>query len=350
MAVPGWFLAVVVMAIALRFVIEARAFLLPLATAVLLFTLLAAVIDRIAGLRVAGFPVPRWLAHIAGIAVILLGLTAVAAILSGQADALNAAIPRYVELLQQLFAAGVAHLDVDIAAQLERALTQIDITRTATGLVGSAGSMLTGIGLVVLYVAFMLGERGVAKGKLKRIFPDSDHALDVGGLILDIATSVRRYVWIKTVVSVMTGTLAYAVLKPLGVDFAETWALLIFLFNYIPNIGSILGTILPAIVALVQFDTITPFLVVVIVVGALQFLIGNVVEPLMMGRSLRLSSFAIILSLIFWGAVWGVMGMFLSVPIMVVVMIVCAQVPAWRWVSILLSSDGSLPGEAPEAV
>ena len=147
----------------------------------------------------------------------------------------------------------------------------------------------------------------------------------------------------------MTGTLAYAVLKPLGVDFAETWALLIFLLNYIPNIGSILGTVLPAVVALVQFDTITPFLVVAIGVGALQFLIGNVVDPMMMGRSLSLSSFAIILSLTFWGAVWGIMGMFLSVPIMVVVLIVCTRVPSWRWVAILLSGDGNLPGEAPEA-
>ena len=128
-----------------------------------------------------------------------------------------------------------------------------------------------------------------------------------------------------------------------GVDFAETWALLIFVLNYIPNIGSIVAVAFPALLALVQFETLGPFIILVISLTAIQLAIGSVLEPMLMGNTLNMSPFAIILALAFWGTIWGIVGMFLSVPIMVMVMIVCAHVPSWRWVAILLSKDGQIP-------
>ena len=89
-----------------------------------------------------------------------------------------------------------------------------------------------------------------------------------------------------------------------------------------------------------QFDTLGPFFVLVLSLTAIQLVIGSVLEPMLMGHTLNMSPFAIILSLAFWGAIWGIVGMFLSVPIMVLVMIVCAHIPSWRWVAILLSKDG----------
>jgi AI-2 transport protein TqsA len=105
-------------------------------------------------------------------------------------------------------------------------------------------------------------------------------------------------------------------------------------------VGAALGVIFPAMITLVQFDTIEPFLVVVLGLAAIYAIVGNFVEPMVMGKSFNMSAFAIVLSLTFWGTIWGVVGMFLSVPIMVVTMIVCANVPSWRWASILLSKDG----------
>ena len=98
-----------------------------------------------------------------------------------------------------------------------------------------------------------------------------------------------------------------------------------------------------------QFDSPTPFLLVVGGLGATQFVIGNIIEPALVGRSLNLSSFMIILSLTFWGSIWGVPGMLLSVPIMVVGAIVCSHLPDLRWVAVLLSADGRLPGAEAEA-
>jgi predicted PurR-regulated permease PerM len=107
-------------------------------------------------------------------------------------------------------------------------------------------------------------------------------------------------------------------------------------------VGAVLGVAFPALLALVQFTTLGPFLAIAIGLTSVQALIGNVVEPMLMGRSLNMSSFAIVLKLTFWGTIWGFVGMFLSVPIMVLIMIVCANVPSWRWVALLLSKDGQI--------
>ena len=146
----------------------------------------------------------------------------------------------------------------------------------------------------------------------------------------------------KTAVSLLTGMVSYVILRLIGVDFAAIWALMIFFLNFIPNIGSLIGVVLPALLTLVQFETYTPFLMVTLGLGATQFVIGNVVEPAYMGRSLNLSSFMIVLSLTFWGLIWGIPGMFLSVPIMVVFTIVCSHFNELRWIAVLLSSDGQL--------
>jgi predicted PurR-regulated permease PerM len=108
------------------------------------------------------------------------------------------------------------------------------------------------------------------------------------------------------------------------------------------NIGSALGVLFPALLTLVQFDTLTPFLLITLGLGVVQFIIGNVIEPAFMGKSLNLSSFMIVLSLTFWGLIWGIPGMFLSVPIMVVIAIICARFKGLRGIAVVLSADGSL--------
>mgnify|MGYP003693939619 CR=1 FL=1 len=100
---------------------------------------------------------------------------------------------------------------------------------------------------------------------------------------------------------------------------------MVFFFYYIPTVGSILAIVAPALLTLVQFDHLTPFLIVLLVIGTIQIVMANVVEPAIMGRSLNLSPLVVIVSLMVWGTIWGVVGMFLCVPIMVVVLIVLAH-------------------------
>ncbi|MEO0809204.1 MAG: AI-2E family transporter, partial [Pseudomonadota bacterium] len=154
---------------------------------------------------------------------------------------------------------------------------------------------------------------------------------------------VRQYLFVKTVISLITAATSYAILRYLGLDFAETWALIIFFLNYIPSIGSALGVVFPALLALVQFDTITPFFVLAIGLTALQFSIGNILEPALMGRSLNLSPFVIIVSLAFWSTIWGVAGAFLAVPITAVIVILCREIKGCEWVAVLLSNAETKP-------
>lgn len=115
-----------------------------------------------------------------------------------------------------------------------------------------------------------------------------------------------------------------------------------FLFNYIPTIGSMLAVAFPAALALVQFDTSSEFFLVVLLLGGLQFLIGNVLEPKLMGSSLNLSGLVILISLAFWGSIWGITGMVLSVPMTVVILIVCSHFSSTLAIAILLYSEGEI--------
>ena len=140
----------------------------------------------------------------------------------------------------------------------------------------------------------------------------------------------------------MTGLISYLVLKVVGVDFASFWAVLIFLLNFIPTIGSIIATLFPSLLTLVQFPTLGPFIATISVLTAVQFCIGSLLEPRLMGNRLNLSPIVILLSLGLWGSVWGIPGMFLCVPITVIIMIICSYFPGTRPLAILLSGNGKV--------
>ena len=131
-------------------------------------------------------------------------------------------------------------------------------------------------------------------------------------------------------------------LRWLGVPGAALWGFLAFALNYIPTIGSLLGILFPAALTLMQFGAFIPFLLVLVPLAVAQIIIGNVIEPRLMGSSLNISALVVILSLTLWGAIWGITGMFLSVPIMVVLMIVLGHFPVTRPIAILMSADGRI--------
>ncbi len=147
-------------------------------------------------------------------------------------------------------------------------------------------------------------------------------------------------------VSALTGIISYIILLWVGVDYVPFWALLIFMLNYIPTIGSMVAVLLPTTLALVQFDTFGPFVTLLVSLGTVQVLIGNVLEPRLMGSSLNLSPLVVILALSLWGQMWGVTGMFLSVPITVISMIVLANFPQTRAIAVAMSENGRLKDSA----
>lgn len=138
---------------------------------------------------------------------------------------------------------------------------------------------------------------------------------------------------------------SWVIMRLIGIDFAEFWAVLIFVFNFIPYVGSFFAVLLPVMLTLLQFGAIGTFLVALVSLTGVQVLVGNFLEPRLMGRSLNLSPIVILLSLAAWSSLWGLVGAFLCVPITVVMLIVFSEFETTRPLAILLSQDGRIDPE-----
>lgn len=231
----------------------------------------------------------------------------------------------------------------DIRASREELLGEfssagiLDLVRgVATGLLAA----LSQIFLVILTMVFMLVEASSFPSKLRRALGDPDAELTDWSAAM---VQVQKYVAIKAVVSLATALLATSLTFLLGVDFPLLWGLIAFLFNFIPNIGSVIAAIPPMLLALVQHGP-TSALIVGIGYFVINMVMGNMVEPRMMGRRLGLSTLVVFLSLIFWNWVWGPVGMVLSVPLTVIVKIILEHSDQFRGLAIIL---GAAPDEHP---
>lgn len=320
-------------------------FLIPLVLGIMAWSLLNALADHIGRLPIGASHMPRWLAMLVSMILLLATLLLIYQILASQALAIEAAVPVYQENFIRLFNDLVTHFGIEELPTTDTLLNNIDFTMLLSWLGGSMGYLVSTLILILMYTAFLFSEQRVMMKKINALAGDPEKAAKMYRIISEIGARIQNYVWIKTVVSMATGLLSYIILSLVGVDFAAIWALLIFMLNYIPNIGSILGVAMPAVLTLMQFDSLTPFLITTIGLGGVQFCIGNLVEPALMGKSLNLSPFMIILSLTFWGLLWGIPGMFLSVPITVMFAIVCARFEPTRGLAIILSGDGNVTEE-----
>lgn len=218
------------------------------------------------------------------------------------------------------------------------------IGNNALQLLNGATSAAKNFFLVLIYVIFLLIEQGAFPKKLKALGLNELTTNRLSTVLDRINWAMRTYLGVKTFTSVLTAILSYIVFWALGLDYSFFWAFLIFLFNYVPTIGSILATLMPALLALLQFEGISAFLIIALGVSAIQVAVGNILEPRLMGDNLNISPLVVVLSLILWSLLWGVVGMLLCVPITVAIIIICAQFPATRYIAILLSKDGKITG------
>lgn len=196
--------------------------------------------------------------------------------------------------------------------------------------------------LITVYLIFLFLEQKYFGAKLRAIASSEKKCHEIERLVDKVAADVRLYVGIKTLTSLVTGVASYILMLVVGVDFALFWALLIFLLNFIPTIGSIIATIFPTLLTLAQFDGFREFFLVGIGLVCIQVSVGNFLEPRLMGQSLNLSPLVIILSLAAWGTLWGIPGAFFCVPLTVVIMIILANFEGTRNIAVLLSGNGEI--------
>jgi predicted PurR-regulated permease PerM len=341
--VAGWLIIAVVIGSLLIF---GRDVLVPLAIAFLVWNFinaLASLYQRSARrmprpLRRGG----RSLALVASTATVLLGIVLVVQLVADSIAQLADNAPAFRQSLRQGLPPFLESFGIDAPRLVDSTLASLNaedlLARTATALTATAGSA----GLITIYVLFLLFEQQSFERKLDRLFENPRHARQTRHILEQIEDRIETYLRIKTLISLLTGAVTYVVLTAFGVDYAGFWAVWTFLLNYIPNIGSTVAVILPTLASLGQYNDWLLTASLAVILGGLQFVIGNFLEPRWMGPRVNLSPFVIILSLAVWGAVWGVAGLFLCVPLTMIVVIVCAQVPATRPIAVLLSADGRI--------
>lgn len=289
--------------------------------------------------------VPRVPAVLITVMADLLILVALALLVSGSVQGFAEAVPRYRLMLNTMAA--------DLAVVLEeRGIEGVTLVpqewlkpgevmdMVAATLLGAV-RVLSNVLLVVLTIVFILLEVTGFPGKLARAFGVSEADLV---RFSRITSEVQRYLGFKTLVSLATGLLAGLVTAAAGVDFPVLWGLVAFLLNYVPNIGSIIAAVPPVLLALIQFG-VGRALVVALAYMAINMTLGNFLEPQLMGRKLGLSTLVVFCSLVFWGWLWGPIGMLLSVPLTMVVKIMLEHTEDLRWVAVLL--DSSRPEQRP---
>ncbi len=333
-------LIIIAFAVVLFLLVQARFILISLATAIILFSLTSDVINFIARQRIGPLRIPNAIASIAAMVLIATALLILTSVLLAQINTVLVTTLAYTERAPSAIASMFAWLGEDSQAAIFNAVRSVDASSYLRSAAGQASGITQATVLIILFVGILFAERIWFDTKLESLIGDKAQALRVRKIIQSIIHRVNYYLLVKTVISGITGAMVYALALAFQLELATALGIITFVLNFIPNIGSIIATGLIALVAHVQFGEPNTTLVIFAIATCIQFLNGNVIDPMLMGRALRLSSFGIILSLAFWGAVWGVPGMFLSVPIMVMLLVVCSHVPQLRPFAILLSREG----------
>jgi len=322
-----------------------RPLLVPLAIAVLVWYGINALSQLFAKAFFKGHA--NWLTLSLALITIAIGTSIVVNIVQNNITDVRQAAPTYKAELDQLLVRVYGLLGIDDLPTVSQIADSVDIGPMVANFAGALTGIVGDLALIIVYIGFLLVEQKTFPNKLARMFPEAGKHREARQVIDNIQSQIQTYIWIKTLVSVVTGLVGYLVLTLVGVDFASFWAFAIFLLNYIPIIGSVIATLFPALLTLIQFDTFTPFLIVGIGLISAQFIVGNVIEPKLMGKSLNLSPLVVLLSLALWGSLWGIPGMFLCVPIMVILLIILSHFSATRPLAVLLSERGELSNGAP---
>jgi len=251
-----------------------------------------------------------------------------------------AKLPEYGPRLQQIVSDGVGLLrdaGVDVAGIDLQSQKTTDVilgvaTSAATGIVDFLGQVV----LVIFLMVFLLAEANILREKLAYALKPTDHAT-VMASFASMQERIQSYVQTKTLFSALNATAAGVFTWVLGMDFPVIWGLLTFILYFIPTFGTLIATIPPVLLALVQFESPTTAIVCLIGLIVIFNLLGNVVEPRFLGRTLSLSPLVVFVSLIFWGWFFDIVGFVLSVPLTVVLGIVCEHIPALRPIAVLIA-------------
>ncbi len=316
----------VIAAVAIAFSLQyTRSFMVPFVLAVFISTMVSPIVDYLVARKV-----PHMVAIAVAILIVLLLLAVMAYItvvaIQAVIDTAGEYSEKFTNMSDRVFKwLEQIHVDIhkqDIAVKLRSTLISLAPQTASVGL-----SVLSNGAAIVIFAIFLLAGR--------------PNPAPRGGIYDEIEAKIRKYVVTKFFLSATTGVLVAIILNTLGLSMASVFGILAFFLNFIPSIGSVIATLLPLPIAVAQFQSPLMWLWVVLLPGAVQMAIGNGLEPKLMGEGMKLHPVVVLLALAFWGLLWGVIGMVLSVPLTATVRIIMVQFQTTRPVGDLLA--GKLP-------
>ena len=323
-----------------------RPVILPIVASLIVAYIVLGLTELFARLPVVGPRLPEALRLALAVAAIAGALTLLVLVIVGNVGRIVADAPQYQDRLLTVIQAAAVRFGVETEPTWQtlraQALAQVNLQRLFGAALASAAAIVATAAIVLVYAGFLLTEKTVFSAKIARLSDDPARVARIREIIGDVNSRVGAYLVTKTLINILLGGLSYGVLRVAGVDYAGFWAILIGLFNYVPYVGGVVGVFFPAMLALAQFGALGPALAVTAALTAAQILVGNFIEPWLMGASLNLSPFVIVVSLVVWSAIWGIPGAILSVPIMAILVIVLSEFQGTRPIAVLLSRDGDI--------
>lgn len=284
--------------------------------------------------------IPSWFKSILASLLIFGTLLGIADMLVINIENLASSYPKYASNVKELGEKINTLFHIDVKEELEQFVKGFNFSGYLESLVNSFSYILGNAVMIIFYTVFLFIEESLFRHKIKLILSDRNKLQSFLTVMKKVDASMSSYISLKTLINLITAVLGYFILLGIGLNSPLFWAFLIFMFNFIPSVGPIVGTLLPAFFSLIQFGEFVPFLIILLGIGAIGMLVGSFVEPRLMGNTLNISPLIAIVALAFWGSLWGIVGMLLSVPITVAMIIIFAQFPQTRAAAILLSEKG----------
>jgi AI-2 transport protein TqsA len=284
--------------------------------------------------------------YVLSILVIAACFVEVAYLIIAYKDSVLALAPQYQQSLLAVIQKAAVFLGIEAeptwATLRQDLFAQVNVQSLIGSTVASVSTIVVGVIVVLLYASFLLLERASFANKIAHLSSDPAAVGRIRDMIEDVNARIGSYLALKTFICLLLGVVSWVAMAIVGLQFAGFWAVLIGLLNYVPYFGSFLGVLFPTAMAVVQFASPNEVMVVLVALIVAQFVIGNFLEPYVMGSSLNLSPFAILVSLTVWSGLWGVAGAFLAVPITAIMAIVFSRFAGTRPIAVLLSRNGEL--------
>jgi AI-2 transport protein TqsA len=335
--------AVAIIAAIVVFTLHAGArVLLPVVEAIVVWVVLNAIADGVARIPLVGRWLPRGAALVfAAAGAFVVGFVVAENLVRTVSD-LGPRAMNFRQGLDPVLAWAADLLGIDRRAMVQNFAGGFGVEAAIRQVIAATVSTISHFSIVAIYVGFLIVDQRFFEVKLRLLVPDPERQARVRGALGHIVGAIHAYFRVMAFVSTLTAGLSWLVLAVVGVEYAGFLATAIFFLNFIPTIGSILGTILPVAFALLQFQTLGPPLIVLLGIGLVQFVIGNIVLPRLSSGTLNVSLFVTLFALFAWGAIWGVTGMFVAMPLTAILIVTFSYFPATRPFAIALSRTGTI--------